>query len=319
MTETPEQTDREQQRAATADPAAVGARLREVRESRSISPAEVAAQLHLNEQTIRALEQNDPDRLPAPIYVRGYVRAYARLLGLNEEELLALYAPAQSPELRTVGMPPPGQGALARRRLPWRLLGTLLFLAAVGWLAVYVLPGLWERFQSGVETTPGIEIPSLLEPLPETAGPEPADGGEGALRLPERALSAPETAPPPAAPVVPEPTPEPEPAPEPAPAPPPVESGPAEPTAPPASAEPDAERRSLRLRLDQESWISIRAADGDRLLVGLYPAGSAHRVSGRPPLQVVLGNAAGVELSVDGEPYPLADYAPGSVARFTLE
>jgi cytoskeleton protein RodZ len=318
MTETPEQTDPEQQRAATADPAAAGARLREVRESKSMSPAEVAAQLHLNEQTIRALEQNDPDRLPAPIYVRGYVRAYARLLGLNEEELLALYAPAQSPELRTVGMPPPAQNALGRPRLPWRFLGTLLLLAAVGWLAVYVLPGLWERFRSGDETAPVVETPSLLEPLPEAVVPEPADGGAGAIRLPERTLSSPELAPPPAAPVAPEPTPEPEPVPAPAP-PPQVESAPAEPAVPPVSAQPEAERRSLSLRLNQESWISIRDADGERLLVGLYPAGSRHRLSGRPPLQVVLGNAAGVELTVDGEPYSLSGYAPGSVARFTLE
>ncbi|RRQ21088.1 helix-turn-helix domain-containing protein [Thiohalobacter thiocyanaticus] len=329
MTETPESTESEPT-ATTADTAGVGARLREVREHKGISPAEVAAQLHLNEQTIVALEQDDRSRLPAPIYVRGYVRAYARLLGLDEEELLARYQPAESPELRTVGMPPQAQPALRSARMPWRLLGTLVLLVALAGLAVFVLPGLWERFTTAgdPEASTAGEV-SDLEPLPVPSGSPRSEAGDSRVRLP--ALTAPsDPRPAPGTPGRPESMPEPPPVPEPPPAsesPPVAESppaasapvAPARPEVPPAPAEAGPQQLQLRLQLSQDSWISIRNAAGERLLVGLYQAGSEHRISGRPPLQVVLGNAAGVELTVDGEPYSLSGYDPGSVARFTLE
>lgn len=317
MTETPESTESEPT-ATTADTAGAGARLREARERRGISQAEVATQLHLNEQTIAALEQDDRSRLPAPIYVRGYARAYARLLGLDEEELLARYQPAESPELRTVGMAPQAQPALRRVHLPWRLLGTLVLLVALAGLAVFVLPGLWERFTAaGEPEAPAAGEAPGLEPLPVPSGSPRSDAGDSRVRLP--ALTAPpEPQPESGTPARPESMPEPPPAPESPPAAP-APVAPAQPEAPPAPAEAGPQQRQLRLLLSQDSWISIRDAAGERLLVGLYQAGSEHRISGRPPLQVVLGNAAGVELTVDGEPYSLAGYAPGSVARFTLE
>ncbi|HSH29516.1 MAG TPA: RodZ domain-containing protein [Thiohalobacter sp.] len=320
MTDTPEYTDPEPD-APTAAVTGAGSRLREARERKGISPAEVAAQLHLHEHIIVALEQGDHDRLPAPIYVRGYVRAYARLLGLDEEELLALYQPAESPELRTVGMPPPAQRALVQPRLPWRILG-LLLLAVIGGLALVVLPGLWERFSGDdPDTAVGTEAPSL--PATRPGSPETqAEAGidsDAAIRLPTLTTPqpepAPESAPEPSipAPSVPE-------SPRPEASPPAAEAVvPAEPTPAPTPAEPASVLRRVRLQLSQESWISIRDGGGEALLVGLYPAGSEHRVSGRPPLQVVLGNAVGVELSVDGRPYDLTGYDPGSVARFTLD
>lgn len=324
MTDTPEHTAPEPG-APTAAATGAGSSLREAREGKGISTAEVAAQLHLHEHIIVALEQDDHDRLPAPIYVRGYVRAYARLLGLDEEELLALYQPAESPELRTVGMPPPAQRALERPRLPWRTLGLLLVLAVLGGLVLPVLPGLWERLSGGApDTAVETDAPSLpgAPPgAPETRAEAGVDS-DAAIRLPTLSAPLPEPAPesvpesvpePSAAPSVPE-------SPRPEASPPPAEAvAPAEPTPPPAPAEPASVLRRVRLQLNQESWISIRDGDGAALLVGLYPAGSEHRVSGRPPLQVVLGNAAGVEFSVDGRAYDLTGYDPGSVARFTLD
>ncbi|BAZ93631.1 uncharacterized protein FOKN1_1232 [Thiohalobacter thiocyanaticus] len=332
MTDTPEHTDPEPG-APTAAATGAGSRLREARERKGISPAEVAAQLHLHEHIIVALEQDDHERLPAPIYVRGYVRAYARLLGLDEEELLALYQPAESPELRTVGMPPPAQRALVKPRLPWRTLGLLLVLAVLGGLALVTLPGLWERFSGDdTDTVLGTDAPSLPGALPDASETQAEAGvdGDAAIRLPTLTTPLPEPAPQPVPESAPESAPESSPEPAAAPSmpelplpevsPPEAEAvAPAEPTPPAPPAEPASMLRRVRLQLNQESWISIRDGAGEALLVGLYPAGSEHRVSGRPPLQVVLGNAAGVELSVDGRPYDLTGYDPGSVARFTLD
>lgn len=306
--------------AETAASKGAGERLREAREEKGISTAEVAAQLHLHEQTIIALEHDDKSRLPAPIYVRGYVRAYARLLGLEGADLLKQYQPADAMELKPVGIPQRESKRLRRPLIPWSLLGGLLVVAMAIAAVIFIVPSLWERFSAGSEqgaettglpagssdTTSSAAEPPEVEPggvrLPAITPAQPTvTAGEAETESsPPQEEAGPVTEPAPETPVVPEEAETPAPVPEPAPA-------------------DVAEERQLRLVLDQDSWISIKDANDRRLLVGLYKAGSRHEVSGAPPLQVVLGNAAGVQLSVDGKAYPLTDYAPGSVARFSIE
>ncbi|MCF6337056.1 MAG: DUF4115 domain-containing protein [Gammaproteobacteria bacterium] len=66
-----------------------GDRLRIARESRDLSIDDVAARLKLDVRKIRALEQGDIADFPAPVFAAGYLRAYARLMELPEEEVLA--------------------------------------------------------------------------------------------------------------------------------------------------------------------------------------------------------------------------------------
>ena len=76
----------------------IGARLRTARESRRLTAEGVAKQLNLDVAVIQALENDDRQHLPAPIFVQGYLRSYARLLELPESELLDDYS-RQSDEL----------------------------------------------------------------------------------------------------------------------------------------------------------------------------------------------------------------------------
>lgn len=66
-----------------------GRRLREAREARQLSRDEVANQLHQDVQIIQALEEDNYASLPGQTYVLGYLRSYARLLKLPEEEIVA--------------------------------------------------------------------------------------------------------------------------------------------------------------------------------------------------------------------------------------
>ncbi len=66
--------------------------LREARDARGLEVAEVARALRLPSRTIAALEADDLSALPAPIFVRGYLGAYAKLLGHPADEFLAAYA-----------------------------------------------------------------------------------------------------------------------------------------------------------------------------------------------------------------------------------
>ena len=68
-----------------------GARLREAREAAGITVERVATSLLLDSDTIRALEADAFDRLPAPTFVRGYLRGYARVVGLPAGPILEMY------------------------------------------------------------------------------------------------------------------------------------------------------------------------------------------------------------------------------------
>ena len=66
-----------------------GTLLRTAREAQELSEREAADRLNLMPDYVAILERDDYDALRAPAFARGYVKAYGKLLGLNEEELLA--------------------------------------------------------------------------------------------------------------------------------------------------------------------------------------------------------------------------------------
>lgn len=65
--------------------------LRQVREEKGLSQQEVARELHLTSRVINGLETDDFSHVNSPIFARGYIRSYARHLGLNADELVAEY------------------------------------------------------------------------------------------------------------------------------------------------------------------------------------------------------------------------------------
>jgi cytoskeletal protein RodZ len=77
-----------------------GARLSAARKGRELSLKAVADELKLDVRMVVALEQDDWDALPAAIFVKGYLRRYARLTGLPEDELVDDYS-------GSLGEPPP--------------------------------------------------------------------------------------------------------------------------------------------------------------------------------------------------------------------
>ena len=68
-----------------------GERLRKAREAADLSVRDIATALRLEPRTIEALESGSFDELPAPTFVRGYLRGYARAVGLPPDPLLHLY------------------------------------------------------------------------------------------------------------------------------------------------------------------------------------------------------------------------------------
>jgi cytoskeletal protein RodZ len=117
--------------------ASIGAQLAAARKARKLDVVKVAHELKLDVAVIRALENDDAAALPASIFVKGYLRSYARLVGLPEQELLGKYAQQakELPPLTVTGIKQPAPFF----RLPSvRLLRNvmlLLLLVIMLWLA----------------------------------------------------------------------------------------------------------------------------------------------------------------------------------------
>jgi len=258
---------------ARADAAlSLGARLRSARKARAISLEQVGQLLHLEESMLRAIEEDRYEALGAPVFVRGYLKAYAGLLGLSESSVLDAYRQADPASV----LPP--KVVRDRDELPpvGPRLPVALTIAGIGLLVLVLL---FFVFRSGGEgRAPVLQTEAETEPATETA-----TGNELAV------LS--------------------------------IEVPPAALPGPPAADAPPAEAGRLVLEFGAASWVDIRDSSGS-LLTGEQPAGSRQVLNGQPPFTVALGNAPGVRLSVDGQPWPVPEGArtPGSnVARFRIE
>jgi cytoskeleton protein RodZ len=123
MSETPE----------TSDATTPGELLKQAREREGLSVERVAKDLHLDTQVIRAIEVNHFKDLGAPVYAKGYLRKYARLVGVTEEGILRGYqqmggTPVQDPIPVSMGSVPE-----SRRPLPrWVSRGVLGLLVLAG-------------------------------------------------------------------------------------------------------------------------------------------------------------------------------------------
>ncbi len=295
-------------------PASAGSRLRAAREARGLSAAELAARLHLDRAMIEALERDDHARLPAPAYVRGYLRNCARLLQVDEQELLERYHPPAPPEPEA----PQVRRVRWRVQLPYIPLQTLvaaLVIAGLLALALAYGPGLVDRVMSlrrepaagsaggaplplpGTDMPPpAVPLPSPVEPpaagtlLPSgerapEAGVDPADAEFAVVaELEAREASAGATSPEPV----------------------------------PVELPPQGDI-TLELDLLDDSWVELRDGRRQRLFAGLLKKGMHHAVAGAPPLSVVLGNSPGVRLTVNGEPFDQSRYNRRNVARFEIE
>lgn len=113
-----------------------GAWLRHQREARSVSLREIADSSKISLRYLDALEQDRFDVLPAPVFARGFLREYARVVGLNPDEVVNLFLVAIE-ERKSVGAGvEPSRAARARKAPSSFGYGLLLALAVIAFLAV---------------------------------------------------------------------------------------------------------------------------------------------------------------------------------------
>ena len=283
-TRSPEDTESGQQIAGLVS---VGQQLASARNEQKLSVQSVASELRLSVAVIQALEEGDEDNLPAQTYLRGYIRAYAKRLGLDGASLVA-----QLPDVDTLSVQlshRPQRTTQLRVSLP--SLKWVYRIILVGLLVMVVLYGipLMERWwsehfvgtpsDSGVDTLVLPDIQELIEkdidelepPLDSSFDTEPKKTNAVESKATEFAEQVKTVV---------------------------VES-------------------VLLLRFVEDSWVEVQA-QGEKLINSVQVAGTEQTVRASPPFSVLLGNAPAVEILYNGVPVNIAPYRRGKVARLVL-
>lgn len=322
-----------------------GETLRQAREGKGWSTAQVAGQLNLTENALRQLEQGSFDQLPGHTFARGYIRAYAKLLGMDQAQMVTAFD-------QYTGTDATGSNVQALGRVvePVRLSRNLLRLFSLALLAVLIGFGyFWWQERSArpaetgslnmehveVESADGTtEIHTLDEPEDQAVAedqantpPAPAEpaGDNGSAEA--AAEGTPPVAANPAAPAAPgmpaatevAPTPA-----VPAPAQQPAAQQPAAATSPAAPLEAPAVpvvaaagQGVVKVQFIADCWTQVTDADGKVAFEGLKRKGDLLEVAVKAPVQLRLGFAQGAQVSYNGQPVEVTP-ARGGTARLKL-
>ncbi|MDR5899818.1 DUF4115 domain-containing protein [Halomonas vilamensis] len=337
----------------TASP---GEQLKHQREKLGLSLQETADALHLRPAVVNGLERDNYEEIPIATYRRGYLRAYAKYLGIDETPVLEAYRERHG-SLEAERSIAPVSATKPPSRMAALLFKLVTLLIIAGLIAVTIM---WWQSRGG-SAPPGLEDPAQRNTQTEMATPEsaeqarsgqdraPADVSEPALSDTSPVADAINAAREPAATEAPAPeemteatVPE-QIAPE--------QTVPEQPPATPADitdaepttladattantegsdgmAEDSADSPSaagnapntLELTFNEQSWTEIFDANNQRVFVGLQEPGTTASVEGEPPFRLTVGNATGVELRYQGDVVDLeARAGANNVARFTLE
>lgn len=298
MTHVTEQTATE---TAPASEPAVGELLRQARADLGLTVGAVAQKLRLAPKQILAIEGEDYEHLPGPTYIRGYLRSYARLLGLSPDVVIGLYNrhPSATKAVDLTKYVPPPQMSADHHVIKITTLvvaGLILGLAAIWWQGRDDSPIKLRKPPAGARIEEEMPAADAMQPRAETAPVAPAVAPTPPVAAPanvtrtERVVER-EAVRPAAMPAAPSPAP--------------VAAVPAGP-------------RPLVLHFEKESWADVRDSEQNRLLYTVVSAGKVIRLGGTPPFSVYLGNASGVRVEFNGKPVDVGRYQRGPVARFTL-
>ncbi|MBV6822300.1 RodZ family helix-turn-helix domain-containing protein [Pseudomonas sp. PD9R] len=325
-----------------------GETLRQARENNGWTLAEVALKLNLTVNSLSNLEAGAFDKLPGHTFARGYIRAYAKLLGMDQAVLVQQFD-------QSTGTDSQGSSvhSLGRIEEPvrvshtiLRIVSLLLLIAVIGGGFVWWQDQTSQRTKDLISLSPehveveGADGKTQIHPLDEPEDQAVAEGqveNSTALELPQTEKSAealaegqstaPVVAPTAPAPVVPAhstasvvATPA-------APAasaptapvvPAPTMAAPIAASVPAPAAAPVAGQGQVQLQFTADCWTQVTDGTGKVLLSGLKRKGDSVSVSGKPPFAVRLGFARGAQISYNGQAVDVAPFTSGETARLKL-
>jgi cytoskeleton protein RodZ len=316
-----------------------GRRLREKRESNHLSREEVAHHLRLDAQLITALEDDDYSRLPSPAYICGYLRSYARLLKLNEDEIVRAYSHGEQIHAALI---PESVSILPKKMgVSFALVKTIviILIAALVASGLYVVAEKFDVFNVGSHTKKSSELtvpiaPAAVEQPAADDSAAPGNASESSVSNDTQTPQAPQTSTAPASvadTTVIEQLPTPKtkipgvanlepPKPSAATATPAVNAKESQTlkTTPSEQTAPAATTQTLRLHFLEDSWAEITDNTGKRLIYQLVEKNADLNLDGEPPFTILLGNAPAVQVFYNGKEFDHARYHRGEIAYFRV-
>jgi len=274
----------------------VGAELARVREERGLALTDVAQQLKFGARQLEALEQERFELLPGGTFVRGMVRAYARLLKVDAEPLLGRLADRfEAPDSNSLAarykQPVPFSDGARRSTFVYlgASLGVLVAAGAIAWQWYREHNSRPAPVASAPKVVPAVRhTPVPAEPVAVARIPEkaPEKVPEQVVAMKEKAASPPQER------IVKE-------------------------TAVSVKPVPAGVHRIV-LRCEEEAWLEVKDANGRQLLSSLNPPGCERVVQGRGPFEVVIGNASHVTVLHNDRSLDLRPHTKQDIARFTI-
>ncbi|MCG9598229.1 cytoskeleton protein RodZ [Vibrio sp. Isolate25] len=310
-----------------------GTILKQKREELGLTQQQVADRLRLRRSIIENIESNQFESEQVATFTRGYLRSYARVVGIKESVVLCALDDCGEAQHEEHKMQSFSQKTNKEKHdsrimtLTWGIFAVIVGISSVWW---------WQNQENSVvELTTATEQemkieqelaennqldfaaiePSLInespedqqlveQPLEEVTTSVATQDNELEVIEPPKAGTPAETAEPTEETLAVEAEPEPSVA----------EESKLQASAP----EPATNQNLLEMSFSDDCWIQVKDATGKTLATGIKKAGHDLQVSGETPYKVILGAPENVSMTLSSEPVDLSGYTSGKVARFTL-
>lgn len=301
--------------ASMSGAATPGETLRVARQLAGLSQEDIANKLKLSPRQIAAIETGDWSALPERTFTRGFMRNYARLVGVDPDSLGLDQAPSQPNAANQLKPTPAAIGEIVHEAdrngfSAARWVVPTLLIAALTAGVLYFQGQRWFGWDPSkllsTSTTPSLK--SAVAAKAESAEksdaaavpPSPAAASSGAVISPAVPPTAPDvaalpitdTAAPAAAPT--------------------LLQAPASPALVPAAGE-----KRISLTFKGKSWTEVRSK-GDVIFSETATPGT-REFNGALPLSFTVGNASNVVVTIDGKPFDMTELTRNDVARFRVE
>lgn len=288
-----------------------GQLLRNAREQLGWTREQVASRIHLRLTLIAAIEADTYDKHTSHTFIRGYLRAYAKLVGIPEETILAAYD--------KLGLTPPDNIDMQSFSRRSRQQANDSRLKVVTWLVILVLIALsiawwWQstaRRSAGDEALAASEMGTAqtvsvanVTPTVDVADPVLPVASEAVATdvvVSDAAATAPDVVAATSAALS-------------------TEASSAEATLAPAetAATEPGKAPQLKMSFTADCWLDVKDANGKTLFSGLKKANDELVLEGPEPLKFIIGAPMAVNLEYQGKSFDMSRYNNGRTARFSL-
>jgi cytoskeleton protein RodZ len=281
----------------------LGPYLRGLREAKGMSLDDIARSTRVGRRHLEALESDTFTELPAPVFVKGFIRAYCEFLDSSSDEALGLYRETTGEPAAPHGPPRPLLAPRTRRAGPLAI--SIILFVALGASLFALRLGLQSSRKDNVSVPAKEEARKAATPTPAASASKPAAD----IPTAPSTAQTPAALSPPAAPLAPSSssaalT---------------TSASASTPTPPPSSAPGEAKpgNHHLIVRAIEPTWLRVQVDDG-QVAEELLQAGAVREWTATRRFTLTVGNAGGVELDLDGKRMPSLGAKGAVIQRLVL-